>query len=190
MSVTINFLPWREVRREKRTRQFYGVVLLMLLAGVAFGLFVLHGYQQQLAAQQQRNSYLSAHIARLNNDIADGRRYQDDAERLAEQLAVFHMLDNERTSTVRLFNDIAASVVDGVVYQRLSRTNEHVSLSAVASNERQVSEQLRQIANMPGFGVPQLSEVASEQNGSQHVFQFQVNQRPPGQSASSMEVAP
>jgi type IV pilus assembly protein PilN len=189
MSMTINLLPWREVRREKRTRQFYGLVLLMLFVGVACGLFILQVYQQQLAAQQQRNSFLSEHLEQLSNDIADVRRYQDDAKHMEDRMAIYHMLNKERTSTVRLFNDIAASVSEGVVYQHLSRTEDLVRLSAIADSERQVSDQLRKIAGMSGFGVPLFSEVAGEQNGSQHVFQFEVIQLPPDQGAS-METAP
>ncbi|WP_249976887.1 PilN domain-containing protein [Vreelandella olivaria] len=176
MSININLLPWREARREKRTRTFYGVLLFMLLMGVALGLGVSNIYQHQLAAQQQRNAFIATRIDRLNNEIVDVQRYQSDAERLSEQLRLFQALHNERINTVQLFNDLAASVVDGVVYQRLSRSDDRVSLSAVAGNERQVSEQLRQIANMPGLGVPVLSEVASGQGESARVFQFDVIQ--------------
>ncbi|WP_311063316.1 PilN domain-containing protein [Halomonas sp. DWK9] len=176
MSININLLPWREARREKRTRRFYGVVGLMLLAGIALGLGVSQLYQQQLLAQQQRNAYITQNIERLNNEIADVQRYQQTATRLGEQLTLFQTLQAERVSTVQLFNDIAASVVDGVVYQRLTRSGEQVSFSAMAGSERQVSDQLRQIANMPGLGVPLLSEVASGQDGNSRVFQFEVVQ--------------
>ncbi|WP_404376886.1 PilN domain-containing protein [Vreelandella aquamarina] len=176
MSIKINLLPWREARREKRTRRFYGVVVMMLLAGIGLGLGVLQIYQQQLAAQQQRNAYITNHIERLNNEIADVQRYQETAEQLGEQLALFQTLQAERVGTVQLFNNIAASVVDGVVYQRLSRNGEQVSFSAVAGSERQVSDQLRQIASMPGLGVPQLSEVTSGEDSVSRVFQFDVVQ--------------
>lgn len=176
MSININLLPWREARREKRTRSFYGMVGLMLLAGIALGLGVSQLYQQQLSAQQQRNAYITQNIERLNNEIADVQRYQQTAARLGEQLALFQTLQAERVSTVQLFNDIAASVVDGVVYQRLTRSGEQVSFSAMAGSERQVSDQLRQIASMPGLGVPLLSEVASGQDGNSRVFQFEVVQ--------------
>ena len=66
MSININLLPWREARREKRTRRFYGVVVMMFLAGIGLGLGVLQIYQQQLSAQQQRNAYITNHIERLN----------------------------------------------------------------------------------------------------------------------------
>lgn len=176
MSININLLPWREARREKQTRAFYIVVLFMLLMGGVLAYAVSYVYQQQLVAQQQRNAYITTYIEQLNREIADVQRYQTNAEQLGEQLRLFQALHSERINTVQLFNDLAASVAQGVVYQRLSRSGERISLSAVAGNERQVSEQLRQIASMPGFGVPVLSEVASGQNGSERAFQFEVVQ--------------
>ncbi|AVI61263.1 PilN domain-containing protein [Halomonas sp. GFAJ-1] len=188
MSININLLPWREARREKQTRAFYGVVLLMLLTGGALAYAVSYVYQQQLVAQQQRNAYITTYIERLNREIADVKRYQSDAEQLGEQLRLFQTLHGERIHTVQLFNDLAASVAQGVVYQRLSRSGERISLSAVAGNERQVSEQLRQIASMPGLGVPVLSEVASGQNGSERAFQFEVIQS--ADTAAAEEAGP
>ena len=187
MSIKINLLPWREARREKRTRRFYGVVVMMFLAGIGLGLGVLQVYQQQLSAQQQRNAYITNHIERLNNEIADVQRYQATAARLGEQLTLFQTLQAERIGTVQLFNNIAASVVDGVVYQRLSRSGEQVSFSAMAGSERQVSDQLRQIASMPGFGVSQLSEVASGEDGTSRVFQFDVVQSVVEEAAAEEE---
>ena len=187
MSININLLPWREERREKRTRAFYGVMLLMLLLGGALAYGVSYFYQQELVAQQQRNAYITSHTERLNREIADVQRYQTDAEQLNEQLQLFQTLHHERINTVQLFNDLAASVAQGVVYQRLSRSGERVSLSAVAGSERQVSEQLRQIANMPGLGVPVLSEVASGQNASERTFQFEVVQSTEAAAVGEME---
>ena len=179
MSMNINLLPWREAQRERRTRKFYVVVAGMLVVGVALGLLISHFYQLKLAAQQQRNAYVSDHIERLNGEIEGVSRYTSDAERLGEQIAVFQALQSEQADTVQLLNDIANSVANGVVYQRLSKNGERVSVTAVAGSERQVSEQLRRIAALPGLGVPSLSAVESEQDGTGRVFRFDVEQTTP-----------
>lgn len=176
MSMTINLLPWREAQRERRTRKFYIVVVGMLIMGVALGLLISHSYQLKLSAQQQRNAYVSDRIERLNADIDGVSRYASDAEHLGEQIAVFQALQTEQTDTVQLFNDVANSVANGVIYQRLSKNGERVSVTAVAGSERQVSEQLRRIAALPGLGVPSLSAVESEQNGTGRLFRFDVEQ--------------
>tara|TARA_R110002020_G_scaffold21242_4_gene72012 strand:- start:246 stop:818 length:573 start_codon:yes stop_codon:yes gene_type:complete len=176
MSMTINLLPWREAQRERRTRKFYVVVAGMLMLGVVLGMLIAHFYQLKLAAQQQRNAYISDHIERLDADIVGVSRYASDAERLGEQIAVFQALQSERTDAVQLFNDVAESVANGVIYQRLAKNGNNVSVTAVAGSERQVSEQLRRIAALPGLAVPSLSAVESERNGLGRVFRFDVEQ--------------
>ena len=176
MSMNINLLPWREAQRERRTRQFYLIVACMLIVGVVLGLLISHYYQLKLAAQQQRNAYVSDHIERLNADIEGVSRYATDAERLGEQIAVFQALQSEQTDTVQLFNDVANSVANGVIYQRLAKNGNSVSVTAVAGSERQVSEQLRRIAALPGLGVPSLSAVESDQSSSGRLFRFDVEQ--------------
>lgn len=178
MSITINLLPWREAQREQRTRKFYAIVAGMVVFGVAVGLLISQYYQLKLAAQEQRNAYVSDHIERLNADIDGVSRYASDAERLGEQIAVFQALKAEQTNTVQLFNDVADSVANGVIYQRLAKSGNSVSVTAVAGSERQVSEQLRRIAALPGLGVPSLSAVENDQNGTGRLFRFDVNQTP------------
>lgn len=179
MSITINLLPWREAQREQRTRKFYAVVAGMMVLGVVLGLLISHYYQLKLAAQEQRNVYVLDHIERLDADIDGVSRYASDAESLGEQIAVFQALKAEQTDTVQLFNDIANSVANGVVYQRLAKSDNSVSVTAVAGSERQVSEQLRRIEALPSLGVPSLSAVESEQNGAGRVFRFDVEQTTP-----------
>lgn len=176
MSITINLLPWREAQREQRTRKFYAVVAGMMVLGVVLGLLISHYYQLKLAAQEQRNAYVLDHIERLNADIEGVSRYASDAESLGEQIAVFQALKAEQTNTVQLFNDIANSVANGVIYQRLAKSGNSVSVTAVASSERQVSEQLRRIAALPGLGVPSLSAVENDQDGTGRLFRFDVEQ--------------
>lgn len=185
--MNINLLPWREAQRERRTRKFYVAVAGMLVVGVALGLLISHYYQLKLAAQQQRNAYVSNHIERLNSEIEGVSRYTRDAERLGEQIAVFQALQSEQADTVQLLNDIANSVANGVIYQRLSKNGERVSVTAVAGSERQVSEQLRRIAALPGLGVPSLSAVESEQDGTGRVFRFDVEQTTPAPAQDSAQ---
>lgn len=176
MKITINLLPWRQAQRERRTRQYYVAVVIMLLLGVVVGLLISQFYQLKLAAQQQRNALISSHIERLHADIDSVSRVELDAARLNEQIAVFQALQSTSTDTVHLFNNVANSVVSGVVYQRLSRSDNSVSVTAAAGSARQVSEQLRRIAALSGLGVPVLSALESEQEGAGRVFHFDVDQ--------------
>ncbi|OAZ91332.1 PilN domain-containing protein [Halomonas sp. G11] len=176
MSITINLLPWREEQRERRTRRFYSFMVLMLLIGVALGWGIAKFYSMQLAAQQQRNAFIETQARELTEDIGNLEQYKADALRLGEQLVLFQTLQTQRASTVELFNALASSVASGVVYRQVSRNGAQISIEGVAASERQVSEQLRRVADSGAFGVPSLSEVESDAEEGGRQFRFDVEQ--------------
>ena len=176
MSVMINLLPWRDARREKLTRRFYVRLVATLLLAVVLGSLIVFYYDAELKAQQQRNDFIRQQLVLLDNDIHRVREFKADAEALSERLASFQSLQSARGATVMVFNNLSASMVDSVVYQRLSRNDDLLSVIAEAGTDRQVSEQLRQIAQMPGLGIPELSEVEREASSTRRVFRFDVHQ--------------
>jgi type IV pilus assembly protein PilN len=178
MSVIINLLPWREVRRERRTRHIQLLLVSMLILGIGLGFGVARYYQSAFEAQEARNQYILQQTEQLDKDISDVRRYEEQVAQINEQLDLFRTLQNERLQTVRLFNAVAQSVVPGVVYQYLGRDRKAVSVTARAGTDRQVSEQLRRIALAPALGVPVLSEVenAAGDDAVGRQFRFVVEQ--------------
>ncbi|WP_075878679.1 PilN domain-containing protein [Vreelandella massiliensis] len=177
MSVMINLLPWREERRQRQTRRFHILLVAMLVLGTALGFVVARLYQAELETQRERNRYITAQIQELEADISEVRGYEEDAVELSNQLELFQTLQNERIKTVRVFNEIAQSVANGVIYQRLSRSGDTLSATAEAGSDRQVSEQLRRIEQMPGLGVAQFTELESDSDSARRVFRFEVKQQ-------------
>ena len=176
MSVMINLLPWRDARREQLTRRFYVRLAAVLVLAAVVGSLAAFYYDAELKAQQQRNDFIRQQVLQLDDNIRRVREFKADAEALSERLASFQNLQNARGATVLVFNNLSASMVDGVVYQRLSRNADLISATAEAGTDRQVSEQLRQIAQMPGLEVPVLSEVEREASSTRRVFRFDVRQ--------------
>lgn len=176
MSVEINLLPWREARRQRRTRRYYGLLTLFTLLGVAIGGALYVGVQHRLEAQQLRNALITEKTAALDAEMAQVSEFQQEVERLEEQVAALVSLQARRNHTVALFNDMAEGTVRGVVLKRLSRDASLIRLEALASSERQVSEQLRRIEQQPGLGVPRLSEVAADSDGRKRRFRLEVAQ--------------
>ncbi|SJN12393.1 Type IV pilus biogenesis protein PilN [Halomonas citrativorans] len=190
MSITINLLAWREERREQHTRRFYAVMLLLLVAGIALGSGISHVYQRTLGAQEQRNAYITAHIERYTHEISEAERTVLQGEQLRQQLIRFQRLLQQRTQTAQLFNDLAASLGEGVVFQHLEQRHHRLSVSAVAEDEHQITEQLRRLAEMPGFDIPVRSEMASDPQGSGRTFYFEVTLTQPSVSLADSGVSP
>lgn len=181
MTIEINLLPWREQRRERRSKRFQLALVAMAVVGLAGGAGMTYYYQQALEVQQQRNAHITAQSARLDRDIRSIREYEAEIERLEAQIAVFRRLQEGRPQTVHVFNQLTASLEDGVHYTELTRQGDQLRLTGLAENNRQVSDQLRALGAATAFDVPSLSEVETDEGQARRRFSLSVPQRMPGQ---------
>lgn len=187
--VEINLLPWREARRERRSRQFIvGLVLSALLgAGAGWGLTLW--YQQALDVQQQRNRYIQDQTQQLDQDIQAINDYRMLREQMLTQIKLISELQFSRPQTVRVFNQLVTSLEDGVYYIQLTRQNDQLRFSGLAETNRQVSGQMRSIAAAEVFATPRLSEVQVDAGGQRRRFDMSVSEilADPGVPAESGE---
>ncbi|OLO12804.1 fimbrial assembly protein [Chromohalobacter japonicus] len=162
MSIEINLLPWREAHRQRRTRRFYmalvGVVVLALLCALG----VSRWYQAGIDAERGRLALIERRMEVLEKDIDTVKDYRELRGRMLEQIGLIRELQFSRPQTVRIFDQLAATLVDGVHYDRLVREGDRLELSGLARSNRHVSELLRQLDASPVFGTPVLSDVQSD----------------------------
>lgn len=183
MSIEINLLPWREAQRENRSRRFLiGLGLVALLGGAA-GWGLTQFYQQALDAQHQRNQYIETRTQRLDQDIAAIRDYQALRERMLTQIELIRELQFSRPQTVRVFNQLVASLQQGVHYNEMSREKSQLKVLGQADTNRQVSDQLRAIAASDVFAIPLLSEVQAAEQGAGRRFGMSVDEILPSAKA-------
>lgn len=176
MRITINLLPWRDARRDKQTRGFYALLILALGLGAALGGTIAVYYSAQLEGQLQRNTLIRQQLVKLDADISRVSDFKADASALGERLASYQALQLGRGDLVAVFNGISERMVEGVVFQRLSRTGSLFSVVANAETEGQVSEQLRQMSTMQSMEAPRLSEVGRDRESTHRHFRFEMRQ--------------
>lgn len=165
MTIEINLLAWREARREQRSKRFQLILGLSALVGVGAGWLVSSLYQQQLDVQLQRNGYVETQSQQLDRDITTLREFRETREQMLTQIALIRELQFSRPQTVRVFNQLATSLEDGVYYTRVSREGERLRLAGLAESNRQVSDQMRALATREVLGVPTLAEVEANDAG-------------------------
>lgn len=174
MSIEINLLPWREARRERRSRRFMGGLVLSALLGGGGGWGMTLWYQQALEVQQQRNRYIETQTQQLDADIQAIRDYQAVREQMLTQIELIRELQFSRPQTVRVFNQLVESLEEGVYYTQLSRQGDQLRLRGLAETNRQVSDQMRAIEATEVFATPTLSEVQVADDSQRRHFDMSV----------------
>jgi type IV pilus assembly protein PilN len=178
----INLLPWRERQREERKQQFFAT--LGVAAGIAA--LILFGADRVLVSQidnqNARNRYLTEQIALLDKEIAEIRQLQQQKRDLTARMAVIQDLQGRRPVIVRLFDELVRTLPEGIYYDRITRTEQSISIEGIAESNSRVSALMRSLDESEWFANPDLRQVTAENpaagsatSSQRNRFQLTVN---------------
>ncbi len=157
--IRLNLLPHREMRREKRKRDFYGVVGLtsiLALAGIA-AVWLL--FTKQLDTQMVRNRYIENKNAELNKDIAEIKTLEVEVAALKARQKAVEDLQSDRTIPVHLLDELVKHTPEGIFVKSYKQETGKITLMGVAQTNEKVSEFLRNLAYQTAWlEKPQLIE--------------------------------
>ena len=173
--IRINLLPHREQRRKERRQRFFALIGMMLLLGAGIGLVVhliIAGY---IDAQESRNAVFKAEIAKLDKDIAEIKRLQEQIDALLARKKVIESLQSYRAETVHVFNELARLVPEGVVLKSLTQKGLKIELKGQAQSNARVSTLMRNLDGSPYLESPQLVEIKAASVDNRRVGEFVLN---------------
>ena len=171
----INLLPWREELREERRQEFVvGLGVTVAIAGMI--LFAGDRYvNNSINNQVELNDYLRTQITLLDEEIEEIRELQRQKAELTERMTVIQDLQGRRPVIVRLFDELARTLPDGVYYNTINRLGDAISFQGVAESNNRVSALLRSLADSVWFEGPSLQQIsATGQGGQGNGFELNV----------------
>ena len=165
--ILINLLPHREEKRRQRKRAFFASLAACALAG-GFIVGVWYSVLQQMtSAQESRNAFLNAEIARLDSQIKDIATLRAEIEALKARQKAVEDLQTDRNVPVHLLNELVAQTPEGVYLTAIRQTGNVVSINGVAQTNERVSEFLRNgLYNSPWLEKPELVEIKAAAAGA------------------------
>ncbi len=158
--ILINLLPHREEKRRQRKRSYFISLGLSALVGAAIVLVWYSVLQQMNSAQESRNAFLKAEIARLDAQIKDIATLRAEIEALKARQKAVEDLQTDRNVPVYLLNELVKQAPEGVYLTSIRQNGQIVSLSGVAQTNERVSEFLRNgLYNSTWLERPELVEI-------------------------------
>ena len=180
----INLLPWREARRKRRQQQFLGVLAAAVGLTVA-GVYLGHSYMQGLIDQQQaRNERIEQEIALLDAQIREIQDLQETKRQLLARMRIIEELQQRRTEIVHLFDELVATLPDGVYLTALKQEGDALLLDGMAQSNARVSAYMKNLDASPWLRDPQLLviEATGTDNTKASRFSLRVKQQAPENS--------
>lgn len=183
----INLLPWRERLRERRQRDF-----LILFGAVTVAVLLLLGGVHMLInnlidSQETRNQYLRNEIARLDRVEQEIRDMRQAETQLLDRLDAIRRLQRSRPDMVRAFDALVRLTPEDVFLTSLTARNTSFNLRGNARINNVVSDYMRELAQVPMFGEPQLKVIETRRlTGDIPVsaFDLDVAHTPPAETAT------
>ncbi len=180
--IRINLLPHREMRRERRKKEFVRLSLLTVAAGAAIALVVAVAINGQIEAQQARNNFIKAENAKLDAQIREIAQLEREIEALRARQEAVETLQRNRTLPVHVMDELVKQTPEGMHFKQLKQVNRRVTLTGLAQSNERVSNLLRNLAHeTPWLERPELVEIKAVSLGkpdskdAYRVYEFSLN---------------
>ena len=174
MTVRVNLLPHRAERRKRQRQHFFvlagGTAVVGLLLVGAVHTF----YQRQIDVQVDRNAFLKAEIAKLDQEIAEIDSLKAEIAALLARKTVIETLQRDRAQTVRLLDELVRQMPEGVYLRTLKQSGLRVDISGYAQSNARVSTLMRNIDSSPWLEKPVLVVVSAATVEKKRVSDFSM----------------
>lgn len=163
----INLLPWREELRREQQRQF---ITILGLSAILMALIILAVHLRiagMIDNQQSRNRYLQGEIAKVEKQIKEINRLEEDKRRLQARIQVIQELQRNRPEVVHLFDEIARIIPDGIHLNSMRQSGNNLVLNGVAQSNARVSAFMRNIEGSDWLADPRLEVIEKKGKGNQ-----------------------
>ena len=157
--IRVNLLPHREMKRAAQRRAFILAAVAMIAIG-AVTVFLVHGVlASRIEAQAARNKFLDEQIVAVDKQIAEIRRIREQTQQLLARKQVVETLQSNREEVVRLFDQIARQLPDGVYLRNMKQAGNKVNIVGYAQSNARVSTLLRNLESSPWLDNATLVEI-------------------------------
>lgn len=196
--ILINLLPHREEKRRARKRSFFIGVGVAAFAGLVVVGVWYSVLQQLTTAQQDRNAFLKAEIAKLETQIKDIANLRSEIEALKARQKAVEDLQTNRNVPVYLLDELVKQTPEGIYLTTIRQAENVVTVSGVAQTNERVSEFLRNTQyNSKWLERPELVEIkaASVQTANREQrrlfdFSMRVSIKRPAAAPATGSTAP
>lgn len=193
----INLLPWRAERRKARQQEFLTMLGVAAAAAVLVSLLIVMYYIGQIDGQNNRNTYLTNEITKLDAQIAEIAELDKKKSGLLKRKQVIEELQASRSQMVHLFDELARTIADGTQITSLQQNAAEMTLLGRAQSNARVSTYMRNLDASGWMGSPDLSiiELRGANPGLPNEFSLKVtlknpNEAPPAGTAPTDGTAP
>jgi type IV pilus assembly protein PilN len=172
----INLLPWRAERQKERKKQFFMMLALSALAGLAVWFLINSYYNAQISGQQVRNAHLDQQIVEVKAKITEIEALEEKKNKLLNRKRVIEELQANRSQMVHLFDSLVRTLPDGMILTGIKQEGDKLTLEGRSQSYARVSSYMDNLSASGWMTKPDLSVIQAEgdNDGLPHTFSLTV----------------
>lgn len=175
MTVRVNLLPHREMRRRRLQQQFYVMLGAVVVLGAAIWLLVHTSLSNSYDDQLQRNQYLTDEIAKLDREIEDIRKLKELTAALLSRKKVVETLQSNRAEVVHLLDELARQLPEGIYLRSVKQLGSRVTINGYTQSQARVSTLMRNLEASPHLENAALVEIKAITQPGSRINEFILN---------------
>ena len=156
---SINLLPWRQALRQRRQKEFFiGMVASIALAALVTLLAHLT-VSSMIDSQHRRNDLLKAEITELDKAIEQIVALEEQKDHMIARMEVIDTLQSSRPEVVKLFDQVVATLPEGVYLTSVKQSGRRIEFNGVAQSSTRVSAFMRNLDASETLSAPELKVI-------------------------------
>lgn len=175
----INFLPWRELRREHLKRQFIIMLASTLAAGAAVIWQADYYINAEMEDQTARNNYLRQEISVLDRNIQEIADLKKRRQQLLERIKIITALQGNRSVVAHVLDQLVRNLPEGVYFNEVRLVGDNLLLQGSSESNGRIANLMRNLDASDWLQSPSLTEVkaaTAKEVGQRSQFRLSVQQ--------------
>jgi len=186
----INLLPWRDVARKERQKNYVMTLALTALASFLLFFVINQIYNARLDGQAKRNQYLESEIRILDQRITEIRNLNETKRSLQQRMTLIEQLQGSRNLGTQIMSEIANIVPNGVYLTQLEKKGSMLLLVGKSESNNRLSNMLRDAEQSELLTEPYLEFIQAGRERSSLLSDFRMHLKISGYEALEQASAP
>ncbi|MEY3747862.1 MAG: hypothetical protein RL194_1321 [Pseudomonadota bacterium] len=173
----INLLPYRQIRRAERQREFNMMAVATVIAAAAI-VFLGHTIiSAKIDTQDERNHRLQKAITKLDKEIAEIRELKEKIQEMKDKKEVVEDLQRNRSQSVILLDEISRQLPQGTFLKSIKQKGNFVEIEGVADSNARIATLLRNLGESKVMHSPNIVQIQAVMIGNIKYNDFKMNVR-------------
>lgn len=171
----LNLLPYREIERERKQKEFNRLMILFALLGLVLLAVAYFFLNQMISNQQGRNDFLKQNISQLDKEIAEVKDLQQQKKAFLIRKQKIEELQNERFKAAMVLNDLNSLMPEGVYLLKIeSADGKTYTLTGRALSDNKVAMLMRSLPSTGLLSSPILVGIKTNGGAQEFVLKTQL----------------